>query len=645
MRFHQDTIEAVKERVDIYEIVSEKVVLRKQGKDFVGLCPFHEEKTPSFSISPSKQMYYCFGCGKGGNAITFLKEINQQSFADVVLDLAQRYQVPVRALDPEKQQEFQRQLSVRDQLYEILAVATDFYQHALRQPQGKLALGYVRSERKLSEETLQAFKIGYAPGGWETLYGYLVEQRRYPVELVERTGLIAPRKKGVGYYDRLRDRLVIPICDASGRIIGFGGRSLGDEQPKYLNSPETELFDKGQTLFAIDKAKSAIAKEDKAIIVEGYFDAIALHAVGISNAVASLGTALSASQLRQLLRYTESKQIVLNFDADTAGIKAASRAISEVEMLAYRGEVQLRILNISEGKDADEFLRAADVSEYRQLVQTAPFWLDWQIDRTLSDRDLDRADDYNKVARELVKLLVKIEDLNTRTHYLDRCAEKLSRNDDRLKPLLVENLLARIKREGKTSDFLSEGRAIPPLPENSERNLLARAEADLLRIYLHCPAERDRISQSISDLEERDIYFSFSHHRFLWQQLVELCQKDGANSHNLISKLQDRLSEFPDRLQQISPLLHLDETSHQSLYRLDLIVRSALASIERVICQKRYRQYIQLWSKTDCRLEAERSRSYQEKLYAEKARMEELDRLRLVSFQDLVESPLTDDFL
>ncbi len=645
MRFHQDTIEAVKERVDIYEVVSEKVVLRKQGKDFIGLCPFHEEKTPSFSVSPSKQMYYCFGCGQGGNAITFLKQLNQQSFAEVVLDLAQRYQIPVKTLDPEKQQEFQRQLSVREQLYEILAVAANFYQHALHQPQGKLALEYVTSERKLSDETLQIFQVGYAPGGWETLYGYLVEQKRYPVELVERTGLIAARKKGVGYYDRFRDRLIIPICDANGRIIGFGGRSLGDEQPKYLNSPETELFDKGKTLFALDKAKSAISSDDKAIVVEGYFDAIALHAAGIANVVASLGTALSTSQVRQLLRYTESKQIIFNFDADAAGIKAASRAIGEVETLAYRGEVQLRILSIPEGKDADEFLQTADVSEYRQLVDTAPFWLDWQIDRQLSDRDLDRADDYHKAAQELVKLLIKIEDINTRTHYLDRCAEKLSRNDDRLKPLLVENLLARIKKNWLEGGKGAKQDAIAPLPESSDRSLLARAEADLLRIYLHCPEERDRVFQAICDLEERDIYFSFSHHRFLWQQLVELDGESSTSPKNIVSQLQDRLAEFPDRLQQINPLLYLDETSRQSLHRIDLVLRSAVASIERVICEKRYRQYLELWSQTDCKHDADRSRTYQEKLYAEKLRMEELDRLRLVNFQDLVQSPLNDSFV
>ncbi|PSN20481.1 DNA primase, partial [filamentous cyanobacterium CCP5] len=357
-RLHPDTIEAVRDRVDIVDIVSQHVVLKKQGKDFVGLCPFHNDNSPSFSVSPSKQFYYCFSCGAGGNAFKFLMELNRRPFGDVVLELAQRYQVPVQTLEPSKRQELQRKLTLREQLFEIVAVTSRFYQHALYQSDGAEALEYLRSQRQLSEETIQQFQLGFAPDGWQTLYGYLVEQKRYPVKLVEKAGLIVPRKQGDGYYDRFRDRLMIPIRDAQSRVIGFGGRSLGDEKPKYLNSPDTELFDKGKSLYGLDLARGAIAKDDRAIVVEGYFDVIALHAAGITSAVAALGTALSAAQVRQLLRYTESKQIVLNFDADAAGVKAAERAIGEVAAMAYRGDVQLRVLNIPQGKDPDEYLQS-----------------------------------------------------------------------------------------------------------------------------------------------------------------------------------------------------------------------------------------------------------------------------------------------
>jgi DNA primase len=208
-RLHPDTIEEVKQRVDIVEVISESVVMRKRGKDYVGACPFHDEKTPSFSVSPSKQLYYCFGCGAGGDAVKFLMELGKRSFSEVVLDLAQRYQIPIQTLEPEQRQEFQRQLSLREQLYEILAVTASFYQHALRQPEGAIALDYLKNKRQLSEETIGQFQLGYAPAGWETLYRYLVEQKRYPIALVEEAGLIKQRTSGSGYYDQFRDRLMI----------------------------------------------------------------------------------------------------------------------------------------------------------------------------------------------------------------------------------------------------------------------------------------------------------------------------------------------------------------------------------------------------------------------------------------------------
>ncbi|MGB5710246.1 MAG: DNA primase, partial [Waterburya sp.] len=255
-RLHPDTIEEVQQRVDIVDVISEHIVLRKRGKDFLGLCPFHNEKTPSFSVSQDKQVYYCFGCSAGGNTYKFLMEIGKQSFAEVVLDLARRYQVEIKTVEPEQRQEIQRQLTLKEQLYEILALTSSFFQHALHQSQGETALTYLRQQRNIAEATISSFQLGYAPGGWETLYRYLVEQKRYPVNLVEQAGLIKPRKTGSGYYDVFRDRLIIPIMDLQGRIIGFGSRSLRDEdQPKYLNSPETPLFDKSKTLFALDKAR------------------------------------------------------------------------------------------------------------------------------------------------------------------------------------------------------------------------------------------------------------------------------------------------------------------------------------------------------------------------------------------------------
>jgi DNA primase len=684
-RLHPDTIDDVKHRSDIVDVVSEHVVLRKQGKDFVGLCPFHDDKSPSFSVSPSKQFYYCFSCGAGGNSIKFLMELGKRSFSDVVLDLARRYQVPVKTLEPDQRQELQRQISLREQLYEVLALTGRFYEHALQQPQGEAALKYLQSSRQLTLETIQQFQLGYAPAGWQTLYGYLVEQKRYPVELVEQAGLIIPRQGERGYYDRFRDRLMIPIHDLQGRVIGFGGRALGDEQPKYLNSPETELFDKGKTLYGMDKARAAIAKHDQAVVVEGYFDAIALHAVGITNVVASLGTALSLVQVRQLLRYTESKQVILNFDADAAGTKAAERAIGEVADLAYQGEVQLRILNLPEGKDPDEFLKSHKPNEYQTLLDTAPLWLDWQIQQVLAQTDLSKADQFQQSTQEIAKLLGNIPNATLRTHYIHQCAERLSQNNARLAVQLESDLRIQVRGQrwhGRSQKWQRPG----------DRSLLEESEAQLLRLYLHLPDYRSLIKES---LEERDLDFSLGHHRFLWQQMMQIemeeqeyptgelrrqrslneqtqppdeayleeklipfdcpASENNDRSHaslpqktsslDLLSRLQERCTEFAEHAGLIYPLFQLDEKTKRDILRAPLVVRAAIASMERVMCEKRRRHFLELWQQTDYTNAPELCQYYQQQIYAETQRITELDQQqRQVTFDDLAQIPWIGEF-
>jgi DNA primase len=633
-RLHPDTIEEIKQRADIVDVISEHVVLRKRGKDFVGLCPFHNEKSPSFTVSQTKQMYYCFGCQAGGNAIKFLMDLGKQSFTEVVLDLARRYQVSVQTLEPEQRQELQRQLSLREQLYEVLAATTNFYQHALRQSQGQKAMQYLLSNRQLKEETIQQFGLGYAPAGWETLYRYLVENKHYPVQLVEKAGLIKPRKEGGGYYDVFSDRLMIPIRDIQGRVIAFGGRTLTDEQPKYLNSPETELFNKGKTLFAIDQAKTGISQLDQAVVVEGYFDAIALHAAGINNAVASLGTALSLEQVRLVLRYTDSKQLVLNFDADKAGTNAAERAIGEIADLAYKGEVQLKILNIPDGKDADEYLHSHSTEEYQGLLKNAPLWLDWQIQQITKDRDLKQATDFQQVTQQIVKLLKDIANNDTRNYYLGRCAEILSLGDTNLIPLRAENLLTQIAPATYSQptpirrEWGNKKSSQSQVPK-TERSLLEHAEALLLRIYLHCPEQRQAI---INELEERNLDFSLSHHRSLWGQILELQDEQV----NLISSVQDRYLELSEEIESISHLFHLDEKSKKEILRTPQVVQAATACMERVFSEKRYRHFLELWQETDADAEPERWRSYYQAFYAEKIKLQELDRQRQFSLTDLL---------
>jgi DNA primase len=667
-RLHPETIEEVKAKVDIIDVVGEHVVLKKRGKDYLGNCPFHQEKSPSFSVSPTKQMYYCFGCQAGGNAISFLMELGKQSFTDVVLDLARKYQVSVRTLEPEQRQELQRQLSQREQLYEIMAITANFYQHALNQAQGEQALNYLKIDRAFSDETIQNFQLGYSPSGWETLANYLITQKKFPPKAIEAAGLIIPRKDGNSYYDRFRDRLMIPIRDVQGRVIGFGGRTLTDEQPKYLNSPETELFDKGKTLYGLDRAKDTINKTDRAVVVEGYFDVISLHAVGITSAVAALGTALSSIQVKQLVKFTESKQIILNFDADKAGNIAAERAIGEVANLAYQGQLQLRILNLPSGKDADEFLKLNSPESYVELLDNAPLWLDWQIDKAIESRDLSQAEQYQQATKKVVELLQNITDATTRTHYLQKSAGLLSAGDARMIPLLMENLQTGIKKfqpakvpytkqttqdytrspqlesaeleyAGELDDAPDEAEEISPVGIHPSQRLVEQAEGLLLRIYLHYPIHRLTI---IDELDSAQLEFTLAHHRFLWRQIIDRSSLDHGQERQidyldekLIIKLQDLAIEHPSRNAQVRHLFHLDEHTAEEIQRSPLVLRAAIACLEKSTCERQCQEHLNKLKSQDAEDVANQKETLRS-FMAIKQRLQELQHQRTVTIDDLI---------
>jgi DNA primase len=450
---------------------------------------------------------------------------------------------------------------------------------------------------------------------------------------------------------------MIPIHDLQGRVVGFGGRTLTDEQPKYLNSPDTELFDKGKLLFGLDKARAAIAKQDQAVIVEGYFDVIALHHAGITNVVASMGTALSSAQVRQLLRYTESKRIMLNFDTDNAGKKAAERAVGEVETLAYRGDIQLRVLNIPDGKDPDDFLKNHPASDYQTLLDQAPLWLDWQMEQAIADKDLKQSAPFQSAVQAIVKLLGNLPNATLRTHYIHRYAERLSQGDSHLMLRLEEDLRLQVRGErwhGRSQKWQTK----------SDRNLLEEAEIQLLRLYLYAPEYQAAI---VTALEERDLEFSLSHHRFLWRQIQDVeemaaaaqegsetakaaihalttpCPLPLAPSPSLLTLIQDRCTDYPAEMMQLYSLFQLDEKTKRDILRVDLTIRAATAAMERIMCEKRCRHFQQLLADIDDSSAAELGQYYWQKIYSEKRRIADLDRERQVSFEDLVQAPWVGD--
>ena len=603
-RLHPRTIDAVKERADIVDVVGEHVVLKKKGREFVGICPFHDDSKPSMTVSPAKQFYYCFSCGAGGNSIKFLMEFQRQSFSDVVLDLARRYQVPVETVDGPQQERLRQQLSRREKLQRVLALASGWFRTQLRSPEGQMAQLYLSETRGLSMATQETFELGYAPDQWDGLLKHLQQVEGCSPEMLEAAGLVVPRKGGNGFYDRFRHRVIVPIHDRQGRVIGFGGRSLDGSEPKYLNSPETELFEKGKHLFGLDKATNAIRKDDRAVVVEGYFDVIALHAAGITNAVASLGTALSSQQITQLCRVSDGKRIVLNFDADGAGVRAANRAIGEVEQLALQGQLELRVLHLPSGKDPDEFLKGHGAGDYRALLDQAPLWLDWQIEQALAERDLSRADQFQQAVAALVDLLGKLPQSAVRTHYLQRVAERLSGGQGRLALQLEEDLRQQVKGQrwhGRSSRHEQPG-------DISQRE---RCEADLLRLYLHCSRHRPTIRQELRQRELED--FAIPHHRHLWAAVTELEESnigegrlesisrgddagDGLDNLDLPRLLTDQLLlENSALVSRLTPLLEPGELQRLALAEPLEQLRGITALLERQKSLKRCRHLLEAW--------------------------------------------------
>ncbi len=603
-RLHPHTIEAVKDRADIVDVVGEHVVLKKKGKEYVGICPFHDDSKPSMTVSPAKQFYYCFSCGAGGNSIKFLMEFQRLSFAEVVLDLARKYQLPIETLDGPQQERLQKQISRRENIYQVLSFAKEWFKERLLSSEGYSAYQYITKKRGFSKTSIEQFELGYAPNNWDDLSQNLKKIYSLNSDLMQAAGLVVPRKGGDGFYDRFRNRLMVPIYDRQGRVIGFGGRSLDGTEPKYLNSPETEVFEKGKHLFALDKASSAIRKADVAIVVEGYFDVISLHSVGITNSVASLGTALSSQQITQLCRITDSKKIVLNFDTDRAGISAANRAIGEVEQLAMQGQLELRVLHLPSGKDPDEFLKEQGAGDYKSLVDQSPLWLDWQIEQVFGDLDLTKADHFQKAVSGLVQLLGKLPQSALRSHYLQQVAERLSGGHARLALQLEEDLRQQVKGQrwhGRSNRHEQPGEA-------SQRE---RSEAEILCLYLHCSDYRAAIRRELRNRELED--FALQHHRLIWAAISDLEEATlGVGRLEEISRGKDNgddleniqlprllsdhfMAENSELFSRLTPLLEPGEVQIAAMAKPMLQLRGTTAVLERQKSIKRCRHLLEAW--------------------------------------------------
>ena len=423
MYYPDEVIEEVRMKNDIVDVISGYVKLQKKGANYFGLCPFHNEKSPSFSVSPGKQMYYCFGCGAGGNVLTFVMEYENYTFQEALQSLADRAGVTLPKMEYSK--EAREQAEFRARLLEVNKLAANYFYYQMKQPQGKIAYGYFHDKRKLTDETMLRFGLGYSNKTSDDLYRFLKE-KGYDDAFLSQTGLVTIEERGG--RDKFWNRVMFPIMDVNNRVIGFGGRVMGDGEPKYLNSPETKLFDKSRNLYGLNYARTT--REKYMLVCEGYLDVISMHQAGFTNAVASLGTAFTSQHAGVLKRYTD--QVILTYDSDGAGIKAALRAIP---ILRDAG-ISARVLNMKPYKDPDEFIKNMGADAFKERIAQAKNSFLFEIDVLKRNYQLEDPEQKTKFYQETAKKLLQFGEPLERDNYIQAVSREQMIKEEELRQLV-----------------------------------------------------------------------------------------------------------------------------------------------------------------------------------------------------------------
>src|SRR5271157_5168501 len=453
-------VDEVRAAADIVKVVGDYVKLRKAGANYMGLCPFHQEKTPSFAVHPAKQIFHCFGCGVGGDVFKFVMMMDNLTFPEALRRLAEK--VGVTLSDTFGDATYDANARVRSALYKMHEAVAKFFAGQLSgTAEGRLARAYL-ADRGLTDEAVGRFRLGYAPGDGQALTRHLTGAG-YESELLEKSGLAGRDAERNRYYDRFRRRVIFPIANDSAKVVAFAGRALGDEQPKYLNSPETPIYTKGRVLYHLDRAAQAIRKLDYTILVEGYMDCIAVASSGIENVVASCGTSLTESQIRLLARY--SRRVVVNYDPDSAGVAATERSLT---LLLEEG-FEAKVLALPGGLDPDSFVRKQGPAAYRQLLATAPTYIDYLTERAVARHNLNTPEGKVAAANAVMPYLGRVPNPMLRAELANRLAERL-----RLDERLLREELRRAAGEGRRQVEVKQDVAVTASP----------AEKQLLRVFL-----------------------------------------------------------------------------------------------------------------------------------------------------------------
>ncbi|MBR4153431.1 MAG: DNA primase [Selenomonadaceae bacterium] len=506
-------VERVNERTDIYSVVSRYVTLTQKSGRYWGCCPFHNEKTASFSVSPDKGLFYCFGCGTGGNAFKFLSLIENITYFEAVKLQAQRLGIdlPERKSSPEEERRRREEKS----LFKINELAQDFYHECLiKDAHGEIGRKYLEG-RGITQETIETFKLGYATDDWENLLSNLT-RRGFNPEQLEKVGLVAKRKTSSGYYDRFRGRVMIPINDAFGHTVGFGGRILKSEDennPKYLNTPETVIFNKRNLLFGLDKSNKAISTAGAAIVVEGYMDAISLFSAGIKNVVATLGTAFTNEHVKLILKYA--RKIIFCYDSDEAGQRATLRALPIVQ----KAGAEVFIVKVPDGKDPDEFVRKHGKAAFDELIKNATTLIDYRMSYVLARADTSTTRGKVAALREILPVVVNINNTVTRNEYKKKIASAL---------VLDEKITEDVWKKFSAKEQSQAADKSPPVikkPRDNHKPTIQEACEIILRMLWYDDDVIDYIVTFPSEL------FSEVHREILgW---FEICKNEGRRPNQM----------------------------------------------------------------------------------------------------------------
>lgn len=513
MLIPEEKISEILNTSDIVDVVSEAVILKKSGRNFFGLCPFHAEKTPSFSVNPDKQIFHCFGCSAGGNALSFIMKYHGISFPEAVRMLARKYNIVVetRQMDPEKRREIELKESLFRLNKKIMGLYGDLFDKA---PQGQGARAYLQG-RGMTRETIDQFRLGFAPDAWDTVVSFFRKEKTAKRAGVN-SGLILPRKQGGGFYDRFRNRLMFPIFDVNMQVAGFGGRVMDDSMPKYMNSPETPVYSKSRILYGLHAAKQECRRQGRVFIVEGYFDFLSLYQHGIKNTVASLGTALTREHVRILKGYAG--KMILVFDSDDAGINAAKRSIQ----IFVREGIDTRILVLPGKNDPDSYVMAHGKDAFLNLAESAKSVMQFLLQLAL-DTHGTSVEGRIKVLNDMKQYLAMIQDTALRSLYVRELAETLNIDE---RAVLEKVRDAYVRETHKSAPLIPPGGAV----EKPDESLASDPrEKQVLAMMLHHP-------ELIPEIVERDVVNAFySKHLQALAQVIISTPREGENFITAVS--------------------------------------------------------------------------------------------------------------